>query len=130
MMKVITYNVRGLGGFEKRAEVRRLVQDKHPFVFCLQESKLSVVDKFLIKSLWGSDPCGFSFQASAGASGGLIIVWNTSLVEVWCTLSFQHALNIKGKVILTGQEFIIANIMLHVIRRKSRTFGLGCLNLF
>jgi len=87
-----------------------LVQDKHPFVFYLQESKLSLVDNFLIKSLWGSDPCGFSFQASVDASGGLITVWNTSVVEVWCTLSFRHALIIKGKVILTGQESTIANI--------------------
>jgi hypothetical protein len=27
-MKIITYNVRGLGGGEKRAEVRRLVNEK------------------------------------------------------------------------------------------------------
>jgi len=50
-MKVFCYNARGLGGFEKRAEVRRFIQDKHPFVVCLQESKLSVIDDFLIKSL-------------------------------------------------------------------------------
>ena len=34
-MKIITYNVRGLGGFEKRSEVRRLVVEKKPFVLCL-----------------------------------------------------------------------------------------------
>jgi len=39
-MKILTYNVRGLGGCEKRKEVRQLVLEKHPLVLCLQETKL------------------------------------------------------------------------------------------
>jgi len=31
-------------------------------------------------------------------------------VEVLCTMSYKHVLIIKGKVILTGQNFIIANV--------------------
>jgi len=67
-MKITSYNVRGLGGFEKRAKVRRFVQDKHLFLVCLQESKLSTVDGFTVKSLWGSEHCGYSYQAFIGAS--------------------------------------------------------------
>ena len=77
---------------------------------CPQESKLSHIEDFLIPTLWGPSPCGYSFQASAGASGSLLTLWDTSVVEVWCTLSLRHILVIKGRVILTGQEFIIANI--------------------
>jgi len=109
-MKVISYNVRGLGGFEKRAEVRCLVQDKQPVVLCLQESKLNVLDEFFTKSLWGGAPCGYSYQASIGASGGLVTIWDTSAVEVWCTYSFRHVLIIEGRVLATGQEFFIANV--------------------
>jgi exonuclease III len=36
-MKIASYNVRGVGGFEKRIEVRRVVADKKSFVLCLQE---------------------------------------------------------------------------------------------
>ena len=50
-MKIITYNVRGLGGFEKRSEVKRLVSDNKPFVLCLQETKLGVVDDMLVKTI-------------------------------------------------------------------------------
>ena len=35
LMKILTYNVRGLGGGEKRVEVRRLVCDKNPSVLCI-----------------------------------------------------------------------------------------------
>jgi len=43
-MKLVSWNVCGLGGFEKRKEVRTLVQDKKPFILCLQETKLQVCD--------------------------------------------------------------------------------------
>ena len=110
LMKVVSYNVRGLGGVKKKAEVHRIVQEKHMFVLCLQESKLSVVDVFLIKYLWGSAPCGFSYQPSVGASGGLVTVWDKTLVDVWYSMSFLQVLVIKGRVILTQQDFFIFNL--------------------
>ena len=109
-MKIISYNVMGLGGFEKRSEVKRLVADKKPFVLCLQESKLNVVDDLLIKAIWGSTSLGFFFQPSMGASGGLLTVWDCNVVEVYSTTSFPHVLVIRGRVLQTGQEFVIANI--------------------
>jgi len=39
-----------------------------------------------------------------------VTIWDMSAVEVWCTLSFIHVLIIKGRMLLTGQEFIIAII--------------------
>jgi exonuclease III len=59
-MKVLSYNVRGLGGGEKRAEVRRLIGEKHPMVVCIQETKLSVVNAQVIKAVWGDISCGYS----------------------------------------------------------------------
>lgn len=35
LMKVLSYNVMGLDGGEKRVEVRRLAQEKNPFVLCI-----------------------------------------------------------------------------------------------
>jgi len=128
-MKVISYNVRGLRGFEKRAEVRRFTQDKNPFVVCLQESKLHAIDDFLVKSLWGNSQCGYSYQASVGASGGLITLWDSSVVEVWCTLNFRHVLIIKGRVILTGQDFTIANVLCSLCY-GGETDSLGLLDSF
>jgi exonuclease III len=109
-MKIITYNVRGLDGFEKRSEFRRLIVEKKPFVLCLQESKLSTVDDLLMRSLWGSSAKVFSLQPSLGASGGLITVWYSNCVEVWSTSTFAHVLVIRGRVLQTGQEFVIANV--------------------
>lgn len=51
LMNIISWNVRGLGGFEKRKEVRQLVKEKHPFILCIQETKFSVIDTVICKSL-------------------------------------------------------------------------------
>jgi len=40
VMRLVSWNVRGLGGLEKRKEVKDLVKEKLPFVLCLQETKL------------------------------------------------------------------------------------------
>jgi len=109
-MKILSYNVRGLGGHDKRNEVRRLVSEKSPFVFCIQESKFCVVHDFLVKAIWGNSPCSYSYQPSEGASGGLLTVWDTNIVDVWSTSSLNHALVIRGQILLTNQEFVIVNV--------------------
>jgi hypothetical protein len=45
-----------------------------------------------------------------GASGGLVTVWDSSGVVGWSTFNFGNVLAIKGKVILTSEEFIIFNV--------------------
>jgi len=43
-MKVVSWNARGLGGLEKRREVKQLVNEKCSFIMCIQETKLIVID--------------------------------------------------------------------------------------
>lgn len=109
-MLLLSYNVRGLGGYDKRNEVRRLITDKHPYVLCIQETKMNVMAAGVVSYLWGSATYGFSFQPSVGASGGLLTVWDTNFVEATSTSSFNHVLVVRGRIIHTGQEFAIANV--------------------
>jgi exonuclease III len=109
-MLVLSYNARGLGGGEKREKIHNLVRDKNPFVLCIQESKLSVVDDVLIKSIWGDAPSAFSYKPSVGASGGLITVWDSTRVMVWSFMSLAHVLVIQGTVLTTSEDFVIINV--------------------
>jgi len=71
---------------------------------------MCVVNDFFATAVWGNSSCGYSFQASLGASGGLLTIWDTNVVEVWSTSCFDLALVIRGQVISTGIEFIIVNV--------------------
>ena len=79
-------------------------------MMCIQESKLGVVDDWMIKSIWSDVACGYSYQPSVGASGGLVTVWDTSYVNVWFTMSFRHVLVIKGTVVSTAENFTVVNV--------------------
>jgi exonuclease III len=109
-MKMISWNVRGLGGAEKRREVKRMVVEKSPYILCLQETKLPVCDYFLCNSLWGDSNYNYSFRPSVGASGGLLIIWDSTEVEVWSSGSQEHVLHIHGRLIRSNEEFYMFNI--------------------
>ncbi|KAK2396412.1 DNA-(apurinic or apyrimidinic site) endonuclease [Trifolium repens] len=109
-MKIVSWNIRGLGRVDKRNEVRKLVREKHPLVVCVQETKVQTCDDFLCTTVWGSSPSAFSFRPSVGASGGLLTIWDTTEVEMWSTLSRDHVLWDNGRIIKTGEEFWVANV--------------------
>ena len=109
-MKILSWNVRGLGGFAKRPEVRKLINEKNPSIVCIQETKLTVIDDVMCASLWGSSTQSYSFRPAVGAFGGLLIMWDSSVVEVWSSFSIQHALIIHGRFTDFNDEFYLFNI--------------------
>ncbi|KEH17203.1 endonuclease/exonuclease/phosphatase family protein [Medicago truncatula] len=107
---MLSFNSRGLGAPEKRREINWLVSERKPTLLCIQESKLEVVDEFLCRSQWGSAPMGFYFKSSVGASGGIITVWDPSVLNVWMTVNIANCLIIKGTFIKNNEVFCLANI--------------------
>jgi exonuclease III len=109
-MKIVSWNVRGLGRLDKRKEVCKLVREKNPFIVCLQETKVQNCDDLLSRSLWGSSSLCYSFRPSVGSSGGLLTLWDTSEVDIWSSMSRDHVLWCHGRFIKSGEEFMVANV--------------------
>jgi len=79
MMKIITWNIRGLNGRYKQRILRNCVKEKDPDMFLLQETKCvgdMVEEKF--KRCWRH--CNFIYTESKGAVRGLAILWNITTV--------------------------------------------------
>jgi len=110
VMKILSWNVRGLGGLEKRRDVRLLVGEKLPIILCIQETKLQICDDFVSASVWGAPPHSYSFWPSVGASGGLLTVWDSDEVKVWDTTTGNHLLMIHGNFVKSNEEFFLFNI--------------------
>lgn len=110
VMKIISWNVWGLGGFEKRREICQLVREKNPSILYLQETKLSVFDGSVCESIWSDINVDFWFQPSMGASGGLVTMWDCSHVEAWVSMQFDHVLGIQGRFVRNGEEFTLLNV--------------------
>ena len=52
-VKIISWNVRGLNEQDKRLRVRNLIRKWGPDVVCLQETKMGLINRAVIRSLWG-----------------------------------------------------------------------------
>jgi hypothetical protein len=76
-MSIISWNVRGLGNPLKRKKIKVEVRQREPDVLMLQETKVEVVDGLLIRSVWDSRHKDWSYLPSVGASGGILVVWDS-----------------------------------------------------
>ena len=80
-MKIISWNVRGLNEQDKRLKVRNLIRKWGPDVVCLQETKMGLINRAVIRSLWGGQHVNWSYLGSCGASGGVLVMWDTRVVN-------------------------------------------------
>ena len=84
-LKIISWNVSGLNDRDKRLRVRNLVRKWGPDVICLQETKMELITRAVIRSLClgggGGEHVDWSYLGSSGASGGVLLMWDTWVVN-------------------------------------------------
>ena len=77
-MKILCWNVRGLGSSVKKGIVKKLVIEKQIQMLMLYETKPEKVEYNIIQSLWADENFEWVSIASKGRSGGLITMWDKS----------------------------------------------------
>ena len=75
-MNIISYNIRGLGRGIKWPAIRRLVNENHIDLLCIQETKIESINKLLCQALWGNSKFSWESYPSANSAGGILCVWN------------------------------------------------------
>jgi hypothetical protein len=50
-------------------------------VICLQETKMEVMSRSLVKSLWGCHYVDWAYLGSVGAAEGILVMWDKRVVE-------------------------------------------------
>lgn len=81
-MKVLSWNIRGLGGASRRLVVRVPLRSQKVQIAMLQKSKLKGVSDMLVKEIWGRRYVKWVAADAVGAAGGLLLVWDTRSVSV------------------------------------------------
>lgn len=84
-MKILSYNIRGIGNSVKSKDVREFIRTHNIDVCCLQETKTESVKESLINSLFGGGKLGWIARDSIGRSGGILTMWN---IEVFSAASY------------------------------------------
>ncbi|RVW96808.1 Transposon TX1 uncharacterized 149 kDa protein [Vitis vinifera] len=81
--KILSWNTRGLGSKKKRRIVRRFLSTQNPNIVMLQETKRETWDRRFVSSVWTGRRVEWVALPACGASGGIVILWDSSKFE--CT---------------------------------------------
>jgi hypothetical protein len=77
---VLEWNVRGLNDKDKRLADYNKIDESNCAIVCLQETKCESFEHSFIRSFAQSVLIDL-FSPSAGASGGIIVLWNINIFE-------------------------------------------------
>ena len=80
-LKLISWNVKGLNEVDKRLQIRNLLLSWKADIVCLQETKLEWITRGIVRSIWSCPYVDWLYLGSDGASGGILLIWNSRVVE-------------------------------------------------
>ncbi|GLT28567.1 hypothetical protein SLA2020_034900 [Shorea laevis] len=102
-MILLSINIRGLGGVGKKRDIREKVAKHKVEILFIQETKLETIDNRLCKMIWDSENFEWVAQSAKGTSGGMLIIWNSSMFKYLNTFQGDGFLGVFG---LSGSENI------------------------
>ena len=109
MMNIITWNIRGLNDKSKQRILRDCIKEESPDILMLQETKCAGMEaKNIFQCIWKG--CNYIHTDSAGASGGLAILWNPNHTILSGPFSTTGTLSAHFEVIGSNQEGTITNV--------------------
>ena len=75
-MKIVSWNVRGIGSVRKRGVIKENLLKMRPDIVLLQETKKEILEEKMVGSLWKARNRSWVALSSVGSSGGIVIIWD------------------------------------------------------
>ncbi|XP_057425670.1 uncharacterized protein LOC130719036 [Lotus japonicus] len=109
-MKILSFNVRGLGGRGKMRVIREVVCHHHVEVLFVQETKLQRISTRTCAQLWGES--GFDWKATPAVNrgGGLLCIWNPNLFVLEECVEGQGFIGLVGVWKASQSRCVLVNI--------------------
>ena len=107
---IFDWNVRGLNDKEKRTHVYAKIDESNAAIVCLQETKCEKFDHSFIRSFCPKRFDQFVFSPSVGASGGLIILWNSAIFKGELLEIHRSAIRMKFTSTHNSESWNLVNV--------------------
>ncbi|GMI75027.1 hypothetical protein HRI_001172000 [Hibiscus trionum] len=80
-LRIISWNIRGLGRRKKARAIRNLVKEKKPQVIFIQETKVGDISKQLLRRMGCDKSFDFVNAPADGSASGVLSMWNVGCFE-------------------------------------------------
>jgi exonuclease III len=97
---ILTWNVRGLNSLDKRLMVRILLRQWRVDIVCLQETKLELISRRMIRSFWGYSYVDCCYVASIEASGDIILMWDKRVINRLVMYKFNCTRQLHESIVI------------------------------
>ena len=94
-IKLLSWNVRGANDSTKRKLIEVFLKTQKADVVCLQETKWKSCSRRLVRSLAPSRFVDWVASCFEGVSGGIVIMWDTRVVQLVSHEESSHTLTCR-----------------------------------
>ena len=109
-MIIVTWNVRGLGTFDKCLRVKNYLKSVKPDIIMLQETKIENPKPFIFKCLgWGVID-EWAFIPAVGTSGGIFTGWSSNSWAVKQEIKQTYCLHMALECKSTNVLYFFSNV--------------------
>ena len=112
-VKILSWNVRELNDRDKRLQVRSFIKQWGADIICLQETKIELVSRRLVRNLWGIHHVDWMFLGFVGASGGILLMYDRRVVEKIDETVRDFSVSCRFKGVIDQFEWAFLGFMDH-----------------
>ncbi|KAK8358860.1 hypothetical protein V6Z12_A04G052900 [Gossypium hirsutum] len=109
-MRIITWNIRGLGSASKIEAVSRVVRMNGADVCLIQETKMDSMSVELVRKIWGDDCFDFKYVAAVERSEGLLMIWDKGSFLAEVDLCERRIIAVAGKWVAEEKAVTLVNV--------------------
>jgi len=96
-MKIISINIRGLGGGHKWKYLKGILASEGVDMICIQETKLSDLQPSSCYNLWGDNNIDWVSKPVVGNSGGILTIWHKNKFKLAKHIAGESYIGVFGE---------------------------------
>ncbi|XP_028072866.1 uncharacterized protein LOC114275081 [Camellia sinensis] len=98
-MKILSWNVRGLGRKEKRSKIKKIVRERQVDIALFQETKKAELSEEVVRSVWAKEKMEYMGVDAEGSAGGLLCIWDPDIFQIKECCSNRRFILLSGAIL-------------------------------
>ena len=109
-MKILSWNVRGLGRGDRRLVVNELICNNKVQIALIQESKIASMTMRIVREVWGSKFVKWVTLEMVGSTGGILMLWDSRHVAACNSSKGESSVSTEVKNLATKKKWLITSV--------------------